>query len=254
MKIPLTPLRCLRYAREQFANKVGVVCGEQRFTYAEFSQRAYRLAGALRGAGLKPGDRVAFLSGNCHRLLEAYYGVVEAGGVLLPLNIRLAPHELAYILNDAEARFLFLESRFLEVVESFRRECSSVKSFVLLDGESQASWLAASNYEKLLAGASPYQSDFMDVDEDSLAEIFYTSGTSANPKGVMLTHANLQAEADSVFKLLQVGPSDAILGVLPLFHALAQMANLLLPFAAGMRVESQFQCSRSNEEGAWPFR
>ena len=91
MKIPLTPIRFLRYAREQFPEKVGVVCGEQRFTYAQFAERAARLAGALIAAGAKPGDRIAFLSTNCHRLLEAYYGVLEAGCVLLPLNIRLAP-------------------------------------------------------------------------------------------------------------------------------------------------------------------
>jgi fatty-acyl-CoA synthase len=219
MKVPLTPLRCLRYAREQFPNKVGVVCGDQRFTYAEFSERAYRLAGALRGAGLKPGDRVAFLSGNCHRLLEAYYGVVEAGGILLPLNVRLAPHELAYILNDAEARFLFLESRFLGVVESFRQTSGCVKSFVLLNGESQASWLAAANYEKLIAAASPYQSDFMEVDEDSLAEIFYTSGTSANPKGVMLTHRNIYLHALSVGLAHGTAGETVELHTIPLFHA-----------------------------------
>src|SRR5438105_3639729 len=129
MNVPLTPLRCLRYAREQFPKKIGVVCGEQRFTYAEFSNRAYRLAGALRHAGLKPGDRVAFLSGNCHRLLEAYYGVVEAGGVLLPLNIRLGARELEYILNDSEVRLLFLEGRFFELVGRFHHRTRSVKSF-----------------------------------------------------------------------------------------------------------------------------
>ena len=224
MKIPLTPLRCLRYVREQFPEKVGVVCGEQRFTYAEFSQRAYRLAGALRAAGLKPGDRVALLSGNCHRLLEAYYGVVEAGGVLLPLNIRLAPPELAYILKDAEAKFLFLESRFIPVVEGFHQETSSVKSFIRLDGdgghtENNATWLAAKNYEELLQSSAPYQSDFMDVDEDSLAEIFYTSGTSANPKGVMLTHRNIYLHAFSVGLAHGTAGDTVELHTIPLFHA-----------------------------------
>src|SRR5579863_10400566 len=104
MNIPLTPIRFLRYAGEQFPEKVGVVCGEQRFTYAQSAERAARLAGALIAAGASPGDRVAFLSANCHRLLEAYYGVLEAGCVLLPLNIRLSPHELAYVLNDSGAK------------------------------------------------------------------------------------------------------------------------------------------------------
>src|SRR6516162_9992805 len=107
MNIPLTPIRFLRYASQQYPRKTAVVCGEQRITYAQFADRAARLAGALRTMGVEPGDRVAFLSGNCHRLLEAYYGVLEAGAVLLPLNIRLAAEELAYVLNDAEASVLF---------------------------------------------------------------------------------------------------------------------------------------------------
>src|SRR5580765_3706868 len=99
MNIPLTPLRCLRYAGQQHSHRTAVVCGSERFTYAQFADRAARLGGALKNAGVTPGDRVAFLSLNCHRLLEAYYGVLEAGAVLLPLNIRLVPHELAFILN-----------------------------------------------------------------------------------------------------------------------------------------------------------
>ena len=107
MNIPLTPIRFLRYAAQQFPNKVGVICGNERLTYSKFASRAERLAGALRELGIQPGDRVAYLSGNCHRLLEAYYGVLEAGAVLLPLNIRLTPSELAYILNDSGAKVLF---------------------------------------------------------------------------------------------------------------------------------------------------
>src|ERR1700737_3062511 len=102
MNLPLTPVRFLRYAEQQFPHKTAVGCQDLRFSYVEFGDRVGRLAGALRGAGLKAGDRVAFLSLNCHRLLEAYYGVLEAGCVLLPLNIRLAAPELAYILNHSE--------------------------------------------------------------------------------------------------------------------------------------------------------
>src|SRR5271155_3691085 len=129
MNIPLTPLRCLRYAEQQYPLKTAVVCGDLRFTYAQFAERAARLAGALRAAGVKPGDRVAFLSMNCHRLLEAYYGVLDAGAILLPLNIRLAPQELAFILNDAGAKFLFLEKDFLPVVDSFRQSATTVQAF-----------------------------------------------------------------------------------------------------------------------------
>src|SRR5260370_17359636 len=98
MNISLTPLRFLRYAEQQYPRRTAVVCNQENFTYRQFADRARRLAGALHQAGVQCGDRVAFLSSNCHRLLEAYYAVLEAGAVLLPLNIRLASNELTYIL------------------------------------------------------------------------------------------------------------------------------------------------------------
>src|ERR1700751_5014005 len=177
MNVPLTPVRFLRYAERQFGGKTAVVCGDLRFTYAQFADRASRLAGVLRDAKVKSGDRVAFLSLNCHRLLEAYYGVLEADAVLLPLNIRLAPHELAYILNDAGAKVLFLEQEFLEAVDSFRSSVSSVQIFCMLDAAPQLPWLWPKNYEDLLATTSSLQFDVMECNENSLAELFYTSGT-----------------------------------------------------------------------------
>ncbi|HET9836685.1 MAG TPA: long-chain-fatty-acid--CoA ligase [Candidatus Angelobacter sp.] len=219
MIIPLTPLRFLRYSSREYPARTAVVCGDQRFTYAQFSDRAARLGGALLALGLKPGDRVAYLSANCHRLLEGYYGVLEAGGVLLPLNIRLAPAELAYILNDSEASVLFFEQQFIPLVESFRKELRSVKHFVPLDFTVTAAGAAPKSYEELLATATPHRRDVMEVDENSLAELFYTSGTSANPKGVMLTHRNIYLHALNV-AIHFPGNADSVeLHTIPLFHA-----------------------------------
>jgi fatty-acyl-CoA synthase len=227
MNIPLTPIRFLRYALEQFPSKVGVVCGAERFTYAHFADRSARLAGALMDVGAQTGDRVAFLSTNCHRLLEAYYGVLEAGCILLPLNIRLAAHELECVLNDAKPKFLFLESSFLPLVENFRKNTPSIRRYFLLDSEPQAPWLAMENYERLIAGAQPYQHDVTQIDEDSVAELFYTSGSSDTPKGVMLSHRNVYLHALSVIAAGQTSPmmaghtsSETVnLHTIPLFHA-----------------------------------
>ena len=219
MNIPLTPIRFLRYAEQQYPQRTAAVCGKERFTYAQLAERVGRLAGALREAGVQPGERVAFLSTNCHRLLEAYYGVVEAGAVLLPLNIRLAPQELAYILNDSGARVLFFQSHFLELVESFRPELSTVKSFYSLDNIPLAGWISAQNFEALLSSARPYRADIMCVDENSLAELFYTSGTSAEPKGVMLTHRNIYLHALNATLALHTDNESVELHTIPLFHA-----------------------------------
>jgi len=219
MNVPLTPLRCLRYAEEQFPRNTAVVCDDKRFTYAEFAERAGRLAGSLRGVGIEAGDRVAFLSSNCHRLLEAYYGVLEAGAVLLPLNIRLAAQELAYILNDSEAKILFFESQFLPLVEAFRNAVPQVRYFVLLNGQPETPWMVEGNYEELLAGAEVYRRDVMEVDENSIAELFYTSGTSAHPKGVMLSHRNVYLHALNTMIALQMSGDTVEMHTIPLFHA-----------------------------------
>ncbi len=219
MNIPLTPLRFLRYAAQQYPRRTAVVCNDERFTYAQMSERVSRLAGALRAAGIQPGARVAFLSSNCHRLLEAYYGVLEAGAVLLPLNIRLTPADLGYILNDSGASALFIEKQFLPVAEAFRKDIPSVKFCCQLDGTPEAPWLAPKNYDALLSTTTPWQADISAIDEKSVAELFYTSGTSANPKGVMLTHRNIYLHALHVCLGLQIERAAVELHTIPLFHA-----------------------------------
>ena len=219
MNLPLTPVRFLRYAQQQYPASTGVVCGAERFSYAQFAERAARLAGALRQLGIQPRDRVAFLSANCHRLLEAYYGVPEAGAILLPLNIRLAAGELSYVLNDSGAKALFFQEQFLALVDSFRKDLRSVESFHLLDGSREAAWLAPHNYESLISEAAPYRGDLSGFDENAVAELFYTSGTSANPKGVALTHRNIYLHALQTSLALHTDVGAVELHTIPLFHA-----------------------------------
>jgi fatty-acyl-CoA synthase len=220
MNIPLTPIRFLRYAQQQYPQRTAVVCGAERFTYAQFAERVSRLAGALRRVGARAGERVAFLSTNCHRLLEAYYGVVESGAVLLPLNVRLARQELAYVLNDSGARILFYQKRFRELVGALRAHIQNVTTFYMLDGMKEEHWENEPHYEGLLAAAPAYRTDVMSIDENSVAELFYTSGTSAEPKGVMLTHRNIYLHAYNTGLGLFDGEKDAVeLHTIPLFHA-----------------------------------
>jgi fatty-acyl-CoA synthase len=239
MNIPLTPLRFLRYAEQQYPRRTAVVCNQESFTYAQFADRASRLAGALRQAGIQPGDRVAFLSSNCHRLLEAYYGVPEVGAVLLPLNIRLAASELSYILNDSGATILFFEKQFLRLVESFRTDIPNVKTLCQLDGAPEAAWLSPGNYEALLQAATPYRADIASIDENSLAELFYTSGTSANPKGVMLTHRNIYLHALNVCLGFNIENGAVELHTIPLFHANGWGVTHFLTLLGGKHVMMQ---------------
>src|SRR5260370_25596850 len=183
MNIPLTPIRFLRYAQQQFPQRTAAVCGEQRFTYAQFAERASKLAGALRKMEVQPGDRVAFLSTNCHRLLEAYYGVLEAGAVLLPLNARLGVQELAFMLNDSGARVLYYQKRFSEIVAYLDSRTSTVRAFHMLDGGKEEDWEAAAHYEALLTDAPAHRADTMAGDASSPGAMCFPCGTRRQPKG-----------------------------------------------------------------------
>ncbi|OFW22574.1 MAG: hypothetical protein A3H27_06450 [Acidobacteria bacterium RIFCSPLOWO2_02_FULL_59_13] len=220
MILPLTPIRFLERAQRLYGNKAGIICEGERFTYNAFFDRCCRLAGALLGLGLQPQDRVAFLSYNCHRLLEAYYGVLHAGGVLLPLNIRLAPQEIAFILRDSAARFLFLDHDFLPLVQSIRKDMLHVEHCFLLEESAEApDWMDPRAYDSLLAHTSPLPFDFLKIDENSLAELFYTSGTTADPKGVMLSHRTIYLHAMNVLAVEGLTDATVELHTIPLFHA-----------------------------------
>jgi fatty-acyl-CoA synthase len=217
MLLPLTPVRFKLHAAQIFGRKIGVVCGGHRFTYREFNERCDRLSSALLGLGLRAGDVVAYLSFNCHRLLEGYYGVPQIGAILLPLNIRLSTEELAYILNDAAPRVLCFDPEFLGLVESLRRQVSCIEHYVTLRGLTPA-WANPLTYDELVAKAEAHEFDYRRLDEDSVAELFYTSGTTAHPKGVMLTHRNLYLHA--LYTALGCRGTDNEVHVytVPLFH------------------------------------
>src|SRR5215471_2947216 len=216
MNLHLTPIRFKRRAETEFGSKLGIVCGDVRLTYREYGKRANRLSNALTALGVRHGERVAWLGYNCHRLLEAYYGVVQIGAVLLPLNIRLTAAEIGFILNDSESVALFYDLDFAPIVEAVRREAGTIKHFIPLESVGGGSG-SSNNYENLLAAASPEIAPAA-IGDDDLAELFYTSGTTANPKGVMMTHRNLYLHAMQVMAGLGIKDSNVQLHTIPLFH------------------------------------
>src|SRR3989442_8838867 len=127
MNVPLTPIRCLYRAVDLYPKKVGVVSGDFRFTYGQFGERCERLAAGLLARGIRPGDRVAYLSFNNHQLLEGYFGVPLAGAIVMPLNVRLTPMELTCILNHAESRMLIFEDEFRPLVNELRKSCPAIE-------------------------------------------------------------------------------------------------------------------------------
>ena len=215
MFVPLSVLEFRDRAARYFGPKVGVVDGQRRLTYAEYAERTHRLANALVGLGLAPGDRVSFITYNTHQLLEAYYGVLEAGLVLNPINIRLTPADIAYILDHSASRAVFFHADFAPLLEQILPQLDHRPSLVILEGEPGS--LADIEYEALLAGASA-EPRAPDIDETAIAELFYTSGTTGRPKGVALTHRNLHLHALYAELGIRFTEDDVVLHVVPLFH------------------------------------
>lgn len=212
MNLALTPIRFKRRAEQWFPNKIGIVDGDVRMTYREYGERCNRLSNGLESLGIKRGERVAWLGYNSHELLEAYYGVVQTGAVLLPLNIRLTPAEIAFILNDSETVAIFYNRDLKPIVDGVRNQTPSIKHFIPIESNGDGT-----DYETLISAAKAEYAP-PDINDDDLAELFYTSGTTANPKGVMMSHRNLYLHALQVIGGLGVDDTVVQLHTIPLFH------------------------------------
>ncbi|MDB4908057.1 MAG: AMP-dependent synthetase and ligase [Gemmatimonadetes bacterium] len=214
MQTALTPLEFARRARSLYGDREAVVDGDQRWTYSEFFERCDRWSSALQTLGVAPGDRIAYVAPNTHAHLEAFYGVPQVGAVVVPLNFRLLPSDWVYMVNHSGSRVLCVHSEFLDLVDTVRHEMSAVEHFVALEGGREG-WL---DYEQLLATATP---DFNreEIDEGALLTINYTSGTTAKPKGVMITHRNAWMNAIGTLLHSPMTCADRYLWTLPMFHA-----------------------------------
>jgi fatty-acyl-CoA synthase len=201
----LTPLSFLERSAAAFPARVAVVDGDRRLTWAEVRDRARRLAVALQDAGVRKGDRVAFLAFNTPELLEAHYGVPAAGAVLVAINTRLTSGEIAYILDHSGARLLVVDAALAHLVDGAPMER------MIVCGE-------GGDYEAFLAGARSGEPESRLESEDDTISINYTSGTTGRPKGVMYTHrgAYLNALAEAAHARLE--SRSVYLWTLPMFH------------------------------------
>ncbi len=223
-RVELTPLSFLERAARAFAERPAVVHGNRRYSYAELRRRVHRLATALRGVGVRPGDRVAVLCPNGPALLESHFGVPLAGAVLVPINVRLAAEEIVTILNHSGAVALIVDTELAAPLATALDSCPSLRTTIAVaDGAGDAGAEADEHeyeyeYERFLAsgaddaGAPPLTS------EDDPISINYTSGTTGRPKGAVYTHRGAYLNALSVAFEVRLGPDSVYLWTLPMFH------------------------------------
>ncbi|MGA7444769.1 MAG: AMP-binding protein [Candidatus Sulfotelmatobacter sp.] len=206
-------------------------------TYADLRRMAESVGRWIGENKFERGSRLAIVADNHPRWVAAYLGTIASGCTVVPLDTALHADQLAKLLQDSGSSVLFCDVKHAAIARQAVSEFGV--GLVLMDPERMANlsnkehWLGdlPAIFEAGPGNFQPTPSKLEDV-----ASLLYTSGTTADPKGVMLTHANFLGEVEAVFNWVEIGPSDALLGVLPMFHVLAQMANLLLPLVKGSRV------------------
>jgi acyl-CoA synthetase (AMP-forming)/AMP-acid ligase II len=228
METPLTPLEFARRARKLYSERVAVIDGDSRWTYAQFLDRCDRWSAVLQKLGIGPGDRVAYLSPNTHAQLESFYAVPQVGAVLVPLNYRLTADDFVYLINHSGSRMICADRDYLGAIDNIREQLPKVEHLVALScsvelparenlwsPQPNSAWL---DYEAMLDASS---AEFVrpDIRETDLLTINYTSGTTSRPKGVMITHRNAWMNSIGTLLYAPMTCADRYLWTLPMFHA-----------------------------------
>ncbi len=200
-------------------------------TYGELLAQAEAAARFLSSREIREGDRCAILADNDIAWCAAYLGILRIGAIAVPFDTHYAPQQVAKLLQDSGSKIIFTTEHYAAGVEEASKLAGTSVQLALLRGSHR-------NFESLSKPLNrppePLPPSIAKLND--AAVILYTSGTTSDPKGVVLTHGNLLAEAEAVFARLKLDENDSILGVMPLYHSLAQLANLLLPFVVGARV------------------
>ncbi len=220
-------------------DRLAVICGEKRYTFAETEERVNRLANALLEMGIEKGERVAIVQVNCNRYLEAYYAAAKLGAIFVPLNCRARQSELRYMINTAEATTLFIGGRYVGSVNSMRSNLPTVRHYISLEGKQEGML----DYEELLSSSFPEAVE-IEVEDEDPAMLMFTAGTTDVPKAVMLSHNSF-----CVYVLGNVEPPDpeseeVNLIAIPLFHVAGAQTMMASTYGGRtMVLPSQFDAT-----------
>ena len=231
METSLTPLDFARRTRRLHGSREAVVDGDLRLTYEQFFDRCDRWSAALQGLGVTQGTRVATIAPNTHAQLESFYAVPQLGAALVPVNYRLTAEDFVYIVNHSGASVVCVDRDYLDAVDDVRDRMPGVTHFVAFES-ARDGWV---DYEAAIAAALP-EFDRPEPGERDLLTINYTSGTTARPKGVMITHRNAAINTIGTLLHMPIGVGESYLWTLPMFHANGWTYTWTVTAAAGVHV------------------
>ncbi|MFB5663193.1 long-chain-fatty-acid--CoA ligase [Alteribacillus sp. HJP-4] len=216
MYVPLVLSEFLDRAVRLYGEKTAVIDGEISVTYRDLNSRVNQLSHGLKALTIEKGDKIAYLTPNSLEMLEGFYGVFQLGAVMTPLNTRLKAEDYEFILNHSESRVLIVDSDLFELVEPVLSNLETVETVIVTRAENLEDKYV--NYEEWLSSYPETPFERAELDEMDIASLLYTSGTTGNPKGVLLTHRSNYLHALTTMHHLRVNDRDKLLHVLPMFH------------------------------------
>jgi len=227
-------------------DKVFLYYKDVEVSYKELDETSSRLARGLRCIGLKKGDKVCLLLPNMPEFIYAFFGILKLGAVEVPINPLLKPPEIAYIVNNSDAKALITTPTSRQHLEYVLQQAPQLKH-IIIAGDSEKKELAFEHLLHLeILPAQP-------ISGDDDAGIIYTSGTTGHPKGVVLSHHNYLANARQLQEGAQIKEADRFCCILPLFHVNAQLVTMLGPLTAGASMILLERFSRRLSCGIWPI-
>ena len=226
----------LKKAVKLFPKKRAIVCGGRSWTYQEFDDRISRLSQHLKSSGVMKDDKIAVLHPNCHYFLESYYGIARIGGTSVPINYRLSAGEIVFILQDSESKILIADPMFEKQVDSIREKIEGVHQIIWTGGGRKAKESRDVDYETVIAKVAFSAVAEVRTTGENIAQIYYTSGTTGRPKGVMLSHKNVCTHALGAIAELHLTDHDVWIHVAPLFHLADAWATWAITWVGGTHV------------------
>jgi len=226
----------LEKALSLYADKEAVVFQEKRFTYRRFADRIYKLANFLSSRGIRRGDCVAILHHNSSEFLETYFATAQLGAILNPLNFRLSPGELSFIIKDSGASLLISSGRYNDLVQSLMEMETGINQVVWTGTRELPAGFESFNYEDVLTNESSGPPPVSGISDEEVAQLYYTSGTTGRPKGVMISHKNVCTHALAAIAELKLSDQDNWIHVAPLFHLADAWAVFAITWVGGKHV------------------
>lgn len=210
--------------------KIAAAINDQEITFSQMEKESNQLAHGLIELDIKPSDMVSIMLSNSIEFLISYVGVIKSGATMVPLNISFKLAAVEYILNNSEAKIIITSKKFLPLIQ--KCELNYLENIILVDGEKSDDYLLFSEIKSKKTNLAKLEN----IDPEFTAACLYTSGTTGQPKGAMLTHNNLIFDTQKSIEHLKVDDSDRYICVLPMFHAFAETVCMLMPLFLGAEI------------------